>query len=153
MPQTLLPIFPSDFVSITDLLSFEKRDGQVYYFHGCFPIFCHGENDLESFRMFTSQLYINGGCKQADIVRAFGVSPVSVKRWVKKYRKEGVSGFFKEPKRREASVLTGDVVSRAQEMLNEGLSRCDVAEELGIKQDTFYKAIRAGRLVENKKKS
>jgi transposase len=51
---------------------------------------------LASFRMITSQLYINGNCKQVDIVKAFGVSANSVKRYVKKYRKEGMEGFFKK---------------------------------------------------------
>ncbi len=42
MPQELLPNFSSDGEGyITDLLSYQKRDGAVYYFHGAFPIFNH----------------------------------------------------------------------------------------------------------------
>ena len=96
MIQTLLPIFPRESTRINDLLAFKKEDEHVYYFNATMPIFSHHEDDLASFRMVTSQLYINGNCKQVDIVKAFGVSANSVKRYVKKYRKEGMEGFFKK---------------------------------------------------------
>jgi len=152
MPQTILPLFPADVTPINNLLSFAKRDGMIYYFHGCFPVFCHDEDDVKSFRMFTSQLYVNGSCKQSEIVRAFGVSAISVKRWVKKYRTGGTAAFFAERKKRRPRVLTPEVLSEAQEMLNEGQGRSEVAKELGLKPDTLYKAIRSGHLVEIKKK-
>lgn len=152
MAQTILPLFPADVTPINNLLSFAKRDGMIYYFHGCFPVFCHHEGDLKSFRMFTSQLYVNGSCKQSEIVRAFGVSAISVKRWVKKYRTGGTAAFFAERKKRRPRVLTVEVVTRAQEMLSSGRGRSEVAKELGLKPDTLYKAIRSGRLVEGKKK-
>jgi len=151
MPQTLLPIFPEDVTPITELLSFTKRDGSVYYFHGCYPIFCHTENDLRSFRMFTSQLVVNGSCRQIDIIRAFGISSISMKRYVKKYREGGVEAFFKTRKKARPRVLTEEVVKHAQDMLNEGHHRSEVATKLKIKRDTLYKAIRSGHLIEPKK--
>ncbi|NCU31566.1 MAG: helix-turn-helix domain-containing protein [Candidatus Moranbacteria bacterium] len=39
-------------------------------------------------------MVVNGNATQTEIVRAFGVSSISVKRWVKKYRTEGARGFF-----------------------------------------------------------
>ena len=50
-------------------------------------------------------------------------------------------------------MLTPEVMATAQGMLNEGRSRKEVADELGIKDDTFSKAVRAGRLVEGVKKT
>jgi len=38
------------------------------------------ERDLATFRMFTSQLAINGDVTQAQISRSFGVPLVTVKR-------------------------------------------------------------------------
>lgn len=94
MPQELLPQFPEAGEGyITDLLSFQKREGMIYNFHGSFPVFCHAEEDEKSFRMFTSQLVVNGNCRQVNIVRAFGVTAISVKRSVKKYR-EGRRRFI-----------------------------------------------------------
>jgi transposase len=114
-------------------------------------VFTHHEDDHKSFQIFASQLYINGNCKQMDIVRAFGVSAISVKRWVKKYREGGSGAFFTKPKQRKPRVLTADVISRAQELLDEGWPRSRIAEELSLKPDTLYQAVRSGRLVEQKK--
>jgi len=65
--QTLLPIFPSDASPINEIISFCKRDGSIYYFHGCLPVFLHAENDLKAFRLFASQLVVNETCTQAEI--------------------------------------------------------------------------------------
>jgi hypothetical protein len=148
MPQAILPIFPGEATQIEGLVSFSKRDGQVYYFHGCAPVFSHGEKDRASFRMFTSQLVVNGNCQQKDIVRAFGVSTISVKRSVKKYRKEGAKGFFVRSRERQPRVLRPEVVAEAQRMLGEGKSRSETAQALNVKTDTFSKAIRQRRIVE-----
>ena len=56
MPQMLLPIFPAESTRINELLSFDKRDGKIWYFHGCIPVFSHDEKDTRCFNMFTSQL-------------------------------------------------------------------------------------------------
>jgi transposase len=102
--------------------------------------------------MYTSQLVVLGQCRQVEIVKAFGASSISVKRHVKKYREGGAGIFFKERSVRKFTVLTPEVLARAQELLNEGKSRYEVSEELCIKSDTLYRAIRSGRLVEFKKK-
>ena len=80
MPQSHLPLFPADVTSINPHVSFAKRGGRVYYFNGPMPVFSHEEKDYASFRMFTSQLVEDGNCTQAEIVRAFGISAISMKR-------------------------------------------------------------------------
>lgn len=147
MPQMLLPIFPTEAKLINANIAFQKRDGQVYYFNGHMPIFTHAEDDLASFRMFTSQLYVNGNCNQMELVKAFGVSKSSVKRAVKKYRKGGSAVFFaKRQVLKKPRILTPEVLKQAQSMLNQGQSKSKVANALDIKQDTFDKAIGSGRL-------
>ena len=94
MPQTRFPFFPSNIETINFHIGFQKKDGIVYYFNGAMPVFQHPEDDYSSFRLFTSQLVVNGNVKQVEIVRAFNVSSISVKRWVKKYREEGAAAFF-----------------------------------------------------------
>ncbi len=150
--QTLLPIFPAESTRINEILSFKKHEGKVWYFHGCMPVFSHGEKDHDSFNMYTSQLVVLGQCKQVEIVKAFGVSPISVKRHVRRYRECGTGIFYKERSVRKFTVLTPEVLARTQELLNEGKSRYEVSECLSIKPDTLYRAIRSGRLVEVKKK-
>ncbi len=98
MAQMVLPIFPEGMTMITSVLGFEKRDGQVYYFHGGLAVFSHAEDDSKSFRMFTSQLVVNGNCKQVDIIRAFGIPSITMKRAVKLFQEKGPAGFFEKRK-------------------------------------------------------
>ena len=94
MPQTRFPFFPESIALINTYIGFQKKNGIVYYFNGSMPVFQHPEKDYASFRLFTSQLVVNGNVKQVEIVRAFNVSTISVKRWVKKYREQGAESFF-----------------------------------------------------------
>jgi len=94
MPQLSLPFFPEEMEYINSNLGFQKNNGTVFYFNGHMPVYQHPEGDIQSFRLFTSQIVINGNAKQSEIVRAFKVSSISVKRWVKKYREYGAQAFF-----------------------------------------------------------
>jgi len=94
MPQIRLPFYPEDITLINSTVGFQKNSGIVYYFNGSMPVYQHPKEDLKSFRLFTSQLVVNGNAKQSEVVKAFGVSAISVKRWVKRYREEGAQGFF-----------------------------------------------------------
>lgn len=99
MPQLQLPIFMDGVTEVTASVGYEKKDGQIVYYNGAAPIFMHKEDDIASFKVITSQLYINGAAKQAEIVKAFGINPLSLKRWVKKYREEGPSAFYARKRR------------------------------------------------------
>ena len=78
--QLLLPLFPVEATLINNLVGVQQKEETVYYFNGSMPIFMHIESDLDSFRYITSQLIVNGVCKQKEIVNCFGVSDISVKR-------------------------------------------------------------------------
>lgn len=152
MPQMQLPFFPEGVTPITSLLAFSRQDGRVTYFNGSLPVFVHDAEDIDSFRMITAQLCINGNAKQAEIARAFGISKINIKRAVKLYRENGPKGFYARRKTRGPAVLTPPVLKQAQQLLDEGLETPEVADRLGIKRDTLSKAVRAGRLHQHKKK-
>ena len=57
------------------------------------PVYPHPEADINGFRFFTSQIVVKGNAEQAEIVKAFGVSVISVRRWVKKNRNDGGKVF------------------------------------------------------------
>ena len=133
MPQALLPLVAEDATRISDLISVVRQGGQWFYFCGTQPVFQHAEGDLRSFRMFTAQLCVQGACKQADIIRAFGVSKSSVLRSVKKYRQEGIQGFYRTRRTRGAPVMTPHVIKEAQQLFQEGYSRAEVARELELR--------------------
>ena len=148
MPQTLLPLIPDGATQINDLVSVIREDDQWTYFHGAHPIFSHAQNDHRSFRMFTAQLVCQRTCRQIDIIRTFGVSKNSVLRSVKKFHEEGIQGFYEPRRGRGSTVITEKIADQAQQLLNAGTSRKEVAEQLGIKYDTLQKAIQQGRLQE-----
>jgi len=146
MPQLHLPMFPDGVTHITNELAFEKKDGRITYFNGHMPVFVHDENDISTFRMITSQFCVSGYAKQSDIIRAFGVTKISVKRSVKLYREKGTRGFFTPRVTRGAAVLVDGVVEQVEEQLAGGASVAEVATTLGLKRNTLEKAIRAGRI-------
>ena len=154
MPQLQLPVFPADATEITPEMAVQKQDGTVFYLYGHLPVFQHGEQDLKSFRMFTSQLIVNGTVKQKDIVRTFGVPLITVKRSVKLYRERGAEGFFQHKvRKRSGTVLKGEVLERTRQLLEEGRSVPEVACEVGVLANTLHKAIRAKRLPAAQKKA
>ena len=123
-----------------------RQDGQWFYFCGTQTVFQHAEGDLRSFRMFTAQLCVQRACKQAEIIKAFGVSKSSVLRSVQKYREEGIAGFYRRRRTRGAPVMTPEIIQQAQQLLEEGHSKAAVARELDIPYDTLRKAIDQGRV-------
>ncbi len=154
MPQLQLPIFPAGVTEINSRIAVQKEAGTVCYVHGLLPVFRHDEADVQSFRMFTSQMIAGGTVKPKEIVRTFGVPMITVKRYVKLYRECGAKGFFEaKPRHSSASVLKGEVLEQAQRMLDEGRSMPEVAAELGVLRNTLLKAVRAGRLRGGQKKT
>lgn len=149
-----LPVFPSGAVEINGVIGVQKEAGVVWYLHGHLPLFQHEERDVRSFRMITSQMIVNGTVKPKEIVKAFGVPMITVKRYVKLYRNQGAKGFYEaKPRHSSASVLTGEVVEQAQRLFDEGRSVPEVAAELKVLGNTLHKAIHAGRLRGLKKRA
>jgi hypothetical protein len=146
VPQRHLPMFPAGVTHITNELAFERRDGKIAYFNGHMPVFAHAEDDVATFRMITSQFCESGYTKQCDIIRAFGVTSISVKRAVKLYRERGTKGFYAPRASRGSAVLTASVVAEIESLLVEGMSLGEVAQKLGVKLNTLQKAVSAGRI-------
>jgi transposase len=152
MPQVQLPLFPSGTTVINEALAYERREDQVVYFNGHLPVFTHRTEDLASFRLFTTQLIVNGTATQGQIVRAFGVPMTTVKRACRRYRDRGAAAFFKPPARRQGSRLTPERLAEAQRRLDQGQRVPEISAALGILPSTLHKALKDGRLRGVKKK-
>jgi hypothetical protein len=153
MPQLQLPIFPAGVTEINGRIAVQKEAGRVCYIHGHLPVFQHEEQDVRSFRMFTSQMIVSGTAKPKEIVKTFGVPMITVKRYMKLYRECGARGFYEaKPRHSSASVLKGPVLEQAQRLLDEGRTVPEVAETQQVLANTLHKAIRAGRLRASPKK-
>lgn len=146
--QKLLPLFSEDVTLINSLIGFSKRDGKVYYFNGQMPLFSHAEDDVESFKMFMAQLYVQGNVKQSDINKIFKLNPINMKRWVQKFIDGGPGAFYRKESSYTPrnSVLTEEVLKKVQLLLDEGYGLSRIGKELSLKADTLRKAIGAGKL-------
>ena len=110
MPQLQLPIFPAGVTEINSQIAVQTEAGRVFYLHGHLPVFQHEEQDVRSFRMFTSQMIEGGTVKPKQIVKTFGVPMITAKRYMKLYREHGCKGFYEaKPRHSSASVLKGKV--------------------------------------------
>jgi len=151
MPQLILPMIPEGATQINDLVSVWRNDQRWTYFYGTHPIHYHDPNDRRMFRVITSQLIESGACRPTDIIRTFGVSKSSVDRALRKLRRGGVGAFFeKQVRNKSGTKLTNELLEKAQSLLDQGCTRRDVSEEIGVKYDTLKKAINDGRLRETK---
>ena len=152
MPQVQLPIYPAGSVEINRDLACRTEGERVIYYNGHLPVFTHTQNDLASFRLFTSQLIVQGSATQGQVAKAFGVPLVAIKRATKVYRQRGPAGFFVPKARREGSKLTTEKLEEARALLLQGYSLVVVSRQTGVLTDTLRKAIVAGRLPPVKKK-
>ena len=150
MGQILLPLFPPDIRMITPTLGVREANGTIYYLHSGVPIFSHESGDMNMFRYITSNLILQGLCKNQNIVDAFHVSADSVRRWKKRLSEEGEKVFFKpEARHGRSHKLLPDVLDRIQGKLDDGRSAYSIAIEEGISEGSIRYAVKHGRLKKN----
>jgi hypothetical protein len=132
---------------ISDVVCVENLNGTWTYSVYLWPIYTHEQSQRVQFRYIAATLINAGLCKQVEIVRAFGVDRKMLGRAQQQLRERGAESFFqKRPGRKAGTILTGERLAQAQQLLNEGLSRAEVSAELQIKTDTLRKALKDGRL-------
>lgn len=147
-PQMFIPLFAEGTVEINKDLAYTKDDGKVWYFNGhAMPVFSHAEDDVKSFKMIVSQFCVSGISTQAEIIRAFGIPSITMKRSVKLFREQGPGGFYRKTSpKRKPRVLIPSVLEEVQHRLDKGHSPREIAKELELKQNTIEQAIRKERL-------
>ncbi len=147
MGQLLLPLFPSDTKMINLILGFREQSGTVFYLLNGMPIYSHACEDLHKFRFITSNLILQGLCKNKEIVDAFHVSSDSVRRWKKLLDEQGESAFFKEEARHgRPHKLLPKALVRIQVELDKGRSVNSIAKQEGLSEGTLRYAITQGKL-------
>ena len=147
--QTILPLIPAGATKINDILTVVRKGDECSYHLSLWPIYKHAFDDHNHFRLIAAQLITSGSCKQCEIVKAFAVSRKKLNRAVKQLTERGVASFFKKRSGcRGGTVFTTVKLKQAQQLLNQGELRCNVAAELGANYDTLRKAINDGRLIE-----
>src|SRR5690606_15007492 len=118
--QMQLPIFPEDTKLVNACLGFRKSEDYVYYLHNGSPIFCHGENDMNSYRYITANLVNSGLCRSSELADALGVNRRNIERYVKSLREKGSDWFLRrETKRGQAHKITDEMKERAEKLIDE----------------------------------
>src|ERR1700694_6171447 len=132
MPQVQLPIFPAGSVEINRERACRVEGDQVVYFNGPLPGFTHAKKDLASFRLFTSQLIVQGSATQGDVAKAFGVPLVAIKRATKLYRERGPAGFYVLGAGAGGSQLNAEKLEQARALLVQGYALPIVSAQTGV---------------------
>ena len=144
--QQILPLIPSGATKVNEKLSCVLECGHMRYFLYMIEIGFHRDDDRSSFKHKICELILSGVCRNVEVIRAFGISPTSLKRWLRDYSEKGSGVFYRERGTRGGAVLTDDVLLHAQILLDQGLTRNEVAKKLTVSCDVIRKAVKDGRL-------
>ena len=142
-----LPIFPSTTRLINDSVGVFEKDEFVYYLHNGSPIFCHSKNDLNNYRYITGNLVNTGLCTPIEVSRALGVSSRNIQRYAKALREKGSDWFFNRRDNRGCChKVTDEIISQAQQMIDDYYSVSDVAKLLGVTEGALRYHIKKGTI-------
>ena len=145
--QMQLPIFPETAKLINSLVGFYKKEGIIYYLHNGSPIFCHPENELDSYRYITANLVDSGLCGSSELATALGVNKRNIERYTNHLRKKGASWFFERSDRRgQSHKMTDQVIKQTQRLIDEFYSVSDVARMVGVSEGALRYHIKKGNI-------
>ena len=142
-----LPIFPENTRMINSSIGFFKKDNFVYYLHNGSPIYCHAQDQLNSYRYILANLVTTGLCTSAELSRALGVHVKNIQRYKKALEENGTSWFFnREDNRGQCHKFTEDKLATAQELLNKGISQKRTARQIEVSEGAIRYHLRNGAL-------
>ena len=147
--QENLPLIPAGANAINNKVCVDRLGSFWTYYADWLPIYTHDAADHNHFRFVIAQLVQVGLCRPCEIIATFGVTKNKIMRASKQLETRGARSFFEKRKtRRGGTVLMPVKLALAQNLLNCGTTRSDVALELDVRLDTLRKAINDGRLTE-----
>jgi transposase-like protein len=147
-----LPFNPEDAIIINDDLAVVFRDENIVFINGSGPInFCR-KDDQKGLRIASAMFVSMKLARAEELSPILGYHRSSIFRNQKIFKSQGVSGFERTNKTgpKGGHKLKEEVLSRAQELLNEGKSVNATAKEIGIWESTIRNAISKGRLQRKK---
>jgi transposase len=145
--QMQLPIFPEQTKLINSSVGFFCKDDFVFYLHNGSPVYCHGKNDLNTYRYIMANLVTTRLCTISELSRALGVHVKNIQRYKKALEEKGTSWFFnREDNRGQCHKMKEDKITQAQELLNEGYSQKGAAKQLGVSEGAIRYHLRGGAL-------
>ncbi|HAU38931.1 MAG TPA: hypothetical protein DCX07_14615 [Phycisphaerales bacterium] len=149
MKQGILPLVAPGASDIDGLYSVFNDGRTVTWFCGAHPMRVHPASDHASQRSMLAFMNVHCGVKQGRLAKLFRVHPNTVLAAVGRYRQKGDAGFFEPTAVRGPAVMTPEVMAECRRLLNEGRSRAEVAEAVGVGKYNIDKAIQKGKLPES----
>ena len=153
--QHRMPLLPSDSEFVSEHLVVTRSDEQITFFDASGPIFTCRLDEEAALRfaavMLTDrQLDL---AKPSQIAKALGRHRSRVHEYCQRYRQGGLKALeVKRPGPKSASKLKGIVLARAQKFINQGKNNCEVAELVGVSEQTIRKGLKEHRLVRPQKR-
>jgi transposase-like protein len=148
MPTQLhLPVAPEGAEEINAVVARVRERGQVAYFASGVPLFVHAEDDAVGQRVAAVQMMALGLARQDELSAALAVNRSTLYRQHRKVQRAGVLGVV-EGKRgpRGPHRFTPDKQQRVTELLAEGVSIRQAAQQVGVTEGTIRHALRQGEV-------
>ena len=145
--QMQLPLFPRDTKLVNATLGIREDAGMVYYLHNGSPIFCHEKSDINHYRFICGNLVTTRLCRASELADALGVNRRLIERYAKKYREKDTEGYFnKQDRRGQCFKMTPEVLTKVQDLLDQGLSQEAIARQLHISSSSIRNHLKKGTL-------
>lgn len=142
-----MPIFPETTKMINGSVGLYKKEEFIYYLHNGSPIFCHQKDSMNHYRYIIANLVVSKLCQASEVSQCLGISKRNVERYAKKLREHGMESFFNQIDHRgECHKMTGEVLAKAQQLLDSDCSQLKTAKTLGLSESCIRYHLRAGTL-------
>jgi transposase len=147
--QSRLPLHPTGALQINDTVCFLDDSQSVAYFAAGVPLFTHACSDVVGRRVATAQIVALGLATPTELSAGLGVGRTTLYRQQERLQTRGVAGLTDEKSGPKGPhKLTGQLLSQAQSLLDEGKSNRAVAEQIGVTEGAIRHAVRRGWLRE-----
>jgi DNA-binding NarL/FixJ family response regulator len=141
--QFHLPVQPGGAEEINAVVARVRERGQVAYFASGVPVFVHADGDPVGQRIAAVQLRALGLARPDELSAAFAVNRSTLYRQGRKLATAGVLGVV-DGKRgpRGPHRFTPDKWLRVTQLLGEGVSIRQAAQQVGVTEGTIRHALR-----------
>lgn len=144
--QGRLGLLPKGAVVVSDSFAVVRSEGRLTCFNAGGPVFECSEEDHHGIRLACALAVELKLATAKDTAAALGVHRATVFRSQRSFRKGGAAALKPEVARRGPHKLKGEVLDRAQELLDEGRSQSETAKTVGVTHGTIHHALKVGRL-------
>jgi transposase-like protein len=145
--QFHLPVQPGGAEEINAVVARVRERGQVAYFASGVPLFVHADGDPVGQRIATVQMMALGLARQGELSATLAVNRSTLYRQRRKLTTAGVLGVV-DGKRgpRGPHRFTPDKRQRVTQLLGEGVSIRQAAQQVGVTEGTIRHVLRRGEL-------